>query len=558
MKIALAQFNPKVGDFSGNSTQLLALAQNAAQQGVRLLVFPEMSLCGYPPLDLLSFPAFLRQSEKALNYVAQNLPSGLATVVGSVAGAPQGSEKTLMNVAFVLLNGQIVFQQAKRLLPTYDVFDERRYFAPGQNSVPFELDGLKLGIAICEDLWWEVSRDLGTPYAQNPVEDLVNAGVDLILSPSASPYHVGKAPLRHDILQSIAQNFRVPVAYVNQVGGNDSLIFDGNSLVTDAQGRLVAQGASFAPDLVVWETTAPVKPLPLRTVSPWGELRQALALGIRDYAQKSGFTHLHLGLSGGIDSAVVAVLAVDALGADNGTCFGMPSRYSSSGSIADAEALARNLGVSFQLIPIEGPFNAFLAALAPVFQGTTPGVAEENLQARIRGTYLMAYSNKFSSLLLTTGNKSELSVGYCTLYGDMAGGLGAIGDLLKTEVYALAREMNAERELIPTATLTKPPSAELRPDQTDQDSLPPYDDLDRLLQGYIVRHESVSDLVQHGEAIDLAERVLKLTASAEYKRWQAPPVLKVSPVSFGIGRRLPLVRSLFELDHRVAFRPGRA
>ena len=547
MKIALAQINPKVADFEGNLGLIFKVSERAKLLGARLVVFPEMSLCGYPPLDLLAFPGFLEENLRTLERLARLVPPGLAVAVGGIGPAPPGHEKSLVNAIFVVENGRVIYEQAKRLLPTYDVFDERRYFAPGAESRPLVLDGLRIGFAICEDLWWEVSRDLGTPYAADPVEDLSRAGVDLIVSPSASPYYLGKIKDRQAILESIAKRFGLPVAYVNQVGGNDSLIFDGNTLVTNREGRVVAQAQAFADDLVVWETSE-LEPAAERTADPMEELFQALVLGIRDYAHKSGFQRAHLGLSGGIDSALVAVLAVAALGAENVRGFGMPGRYSSQGSIEDARALASHLGIAFDLISIELPFEAFLTSLSGVFGGKDPDVTEENIQARIRGTYLMAYSNKFNSLLLTTGNKSELSVGYCTLYGDMAGGLGAIGDLLKTEVYALARHVNRNAEIIPWASLEKPPSAELRPGQKDQDSLPPYDELDRILRAYLVAHADEAALVLQGEDPATVRRVLKLTAAAEYKRWQAPPVLKVAPVSFGIGRRLPLVRSFFELN----------
>ncbi len=550
MKIALAQINPKVGDFPGNTSLIVKRAREAQAAGAELVVFPEMALCGYPPLDLLSFPSFVLENLKALDTLKSELPADLLVVVGCVlpakALAPNGLEKDLINAAVALHGGQVVFEQAKTLLPTYDVFDERRYFQSANERKVFSWKGVKIGIAICEDLWWEVSRDNGNPYGIDPVAELAELGAQLILSPSASPFYPGKKAVRTGIMAGVAQRFGIPVVYVNQVGGNDALVFDGGALVTDGRGHLVVQGPSFVEGLEFWDSALALSPRPLVEVE-LQDLLEALVLGLGDYARKSGFRKVHLGLSGGIDSALVAVLAQRAFGAENVQGFGMPSRYSSQGSIDDAKALAHNLGIPFDLIPIEGPFQAFLEALSPVFQGRPADTTEENLQARVRGAYLMAWSNKTGSLLLTTGNKSELATGYCTLYGDMAGGLGVIGDLFKTEVYALCEFLNRDREVIPWNTIRKPPSAELRPDQTDQDSLPPYEVLDRILAAYILEQKSSAEIVAGGEDPDTVKRVVRLTALAEHKRWQAPPVLKVSPVSFGMGRRLPLVRSFFEM-----------
>ncbi|MEI8094803.1 MAG: NAD+ synthase [Spirochaetales bacterium] len=551
MKIALAQINPKVGDFTGNTRLIVDRAHEARGLGAELVVFPEMAVCGYPPLDLLSFPSFLAENQKALDVLARELPAELLVVVGCVRPATSGKglvpEKLLANVAVALTGGAVVFEQAKTLLPTYDVFDERRYFqSAGQRKV-FSWKGLKLGIAICEDLWWEVSRDNGNPYGLDPVAELAGLGADLILSPSASPFYPGKKRVRTGIMASVGKRFGLPVLYVNQVGGNDALVFDGGALVTDKTGTLVVQGPSFLEGLELWDSEGS---LPSRKLveDEQEDLLQALVLGLRDYARKTGFTKVHLGLSGGIDSALVAVLAVKAFGAANVHGFGMPSRYSSQGSLDDARALATNLSVVFDVLPIEGPFQAFLDALGPVFAGRPADTTEENLQARVRGAYLMAWSNKTGSLLLTTGNKSELATGYCTLYGDMAGGLGVIGDVFKTEVYALAEHINRNSEVIPWNTIRKPPSAELRPDQTDQDSLPPYEELDRILSLYLLESRSAAEIIARGEDPETVKRILKLTALSEHKRWQAPPVLKVSPVSFGIGRRHPLVRTFFELS----------
>jgi NAD+ synthase (glutamine-hydrolysing) len=551
MKIALVQVNPKVGDFERNSRLVLDRAREAAAAGAEVAVFPEMVLCGYPPLDLLSFPSFVSENLRALEDLARDLPPDLLTFVGlvkpvSARGPEFAWEKGLENSVVALAGGRVVFEQAKTLLPTYDVFDERRYFRSAPARRVFSWKGTTFGVAICEDLWWEVSRDQGNPYGIDPVAELADLGADILLSPSASPFYPGKRSVRAGIMASAGRRFGIPVLYVNQVGGNDALVFDGGALVTDKTGTLVAQGPAFTEGIVYWESASSLPPQALAE-DPVADLYQGLVLGLRDYVVKSGFRKVHLGLSGGIDSALVAVLAVEALGRENVRGLGMPSRYSSDGSVADARALAENLGIRFDVVPIEGPFASFLTALDPLFEGAAPDVTEENIQARIRGVYLMALSNKTGSMLLTTGNKSELATGYCTLYGDMAGGLGVIGDVFKTEVYALSEWINRDREIIPWNTIRKPPSAELRPDQTDQDSLPPYDVLDRILRSYILDQESAEEIAASGEDPALVRRILKLTASAEYKRWQAPPVLKVSPVSFGIGRRHPLVRKLFEL-----------
>jgi NAD+ synthase (glutamine-hydrolysing) len=510
MKVACGQINPTIGDFAGNCAKVISFAEQARAAGCALVVFPEMCLCGYPPMDLLEYDWFVEENLKALRTLQAGAPKGIGIVVGYVDRNRSRPGKALLNVASLVSDGRILHTQAKTLLPTYDVFDE----APG----------LK--------------------YPVDPVAELLDAGATLILCPTASPFHAEMPRIRRDLMSGIGTKAGVPVLYVNTVGANDNIIFDGQSMMTSSEGTLVFVGKAFEEELAVLETSAhgPEVPLPQ---DPLVQIEGALVLGIRDYVRKCGFTRVHLGLSGGIDSALVAVLAVEALGADRVDVFGLPSRYSSSGSVDDARALADALGITLTLLSIEGIFEAYLKSLAPVFEGRKPDITEENIQARIRGTLLMAYSNKFNSLLLTTGNKSELATGYCTLYGDMSGGLAVIGDLLKMQVYAVARSINSRRPLIPEAILTKPPSAELRPDQKDQDSLPPYETLDAILERHLVKNQSVEEIAACGFDAGMVRAVIAMVEKAEYKRRQAPPVLKVSPKAFGTGRRIPIARKMF-------------
>jgi len=492
-------------------------------------------------MDLLEYDSFVEENLKALRSLQAGAPHGIGIIVGYVDRNRLRPGKALLNVASLVSDGKILHTQAKTLLPTYDVFDEARWFesAAARTVVPF--GGERLGIAICEDIWWEGETAPGLRYLVDPVAELLDAGATLIVSPSASPFYADKPAVRLDLLSRIGKTAGVPVIYVNTVGANDNIVFDGQSMMTSAEGTLVFMGKAFEEELAIVETRTrgPEVPLPK---DPLVQIESALALGIRDYVRKCGFTRVHLGLSGGIDSALVAVLAVEALGADRVAVFGLPSRYSSEGSIADARALADALGIPLKLLSIEEIFAAHLRTLAPVFEGMKPDITEENIQARIRGTLLMAYSNKFNSLLLTTGNKSELATGYCTLYGDMSGGLAVIGDLLKTQVYAVARSINTRGPLIPEAILTKPPSAELRPDQKDQDSLPPYETLDAILEKYLVKNMSLEEISAGGFESGLVRTVIGMVEKAEYKRRQAPPVLKVSPKAFGTGRRIPIAR----------------
>ncbi len=549
MRIACGQIDSTIGDFSGNCAKVVDLALKARAAGSALVVFPELCLCGYPPMDLLEYELFVEENLKALRMIQQNAPSGIGIVVGYVDRNRGRPGKGLVNAASLLLDGRILHTQAKTLLPTYDVFDEARYFEPAADRTTVAFAGERIGIAICEDIWWEGEPAPGLRYPVDPVAELLDAGATIILSPSASPFHAGKPATRLALLSRIGRTSGVPVVYVNAVGGNDNLVFDGESMVTSAEGTLTWLGAPFEEELGIVDTDTAGPEVALPT-DEYAQIEKALVRGVQDYVRKCGFTRVHLGLSGGIDSALVAVLAVRALGPDRVSVFGLPSRFSSEGSLTDARALAENLGLVLRVLPIEDIYASYLRTLAPAFEGRPADITEENIQARARGTLLMAYSNKFSSLLLTTGNKSELATGYCTLYGDMSGGLAVIGDLLKVQVYGLARSINARsqsapRPLIPQAILDKAPSAELRPDQTDQDTLPPYETLDAILELYVVENRGAEQIAAQGFDPDVVRSVLRMVEKAEYKRRQAPPVLKVSPKAFGTGRRIPIARAYF-------------
>lgn len=549
MKIAIAQINATIGDFEGNRERILSFSRKAKEAKAQLVVFPELSLCGYPPMDLLDHNAFVEENRKSLRLLQQELPGEIAVALGYVDVNREMAGKPLQNSVAILQGGEVIFRQAKTLLPTYDVFDEARYFEPAKSREVVEIGGERLGIAICEDIWWEQEPAPGTRYPIDPVQDFLDRGATLIVSPSASPFFSGKLKTRFALLSRIGKSSGVPVLYANTVGGNDSLVFDGYSMATDSRGNLVKLAAGFAEELMILDTeelregALPAQQLP---ENRWGDIYEALKLGLKDYLAKTGFSRVHLGLSGGVDSALVAAIAADAIGSENVEVFLLPSQYSSAGSITDAEKLAKNLGVKARTVEIKDIFQSFLTSLEPHFENRPHDIAEENIQARIRGTLLMAYSNKFGSLLLTTGNKSELAVGYCTLYGDMSGGLGVIGDLLKTEVYALCRYINREKEIIPEAILSKPPSAELRPDQRDDESLPPYDVLDEILKSYLIGNKTRKEIVTEGFDPETVEQILNLVGRSEYKRRQAPPVLKVSPKAFGNGRRMPIARRVYE------------
>jgi NAD+ synthase (glutamine-hydrolysing) len=541
MKLALAQFNPTVGDFEGNTARILSLAERARQRGADLAVFSELCLCGYPPQDLLERPSFIDRNHKELKSLAAKLP--VPAIVGFAGREKNGSGKSIANKAALICSGRVVFEQSKMLLPTYDVFDESRYFHPATRQFPYGFGREQLGITICEDVWNDRNFWPECLYDRDPVIELVGQGITVLINISASPYTIDKRALRREMLQSIAINQHRPVIYVNQFGGDDSLIFDGASLALTAEGKVAAQALAFEEDLVMFDTVSGEGEIHEQVHEEIGYAYQALVTGTRDYVRKCGFKKVLIGLSGGIDSAVVASVAVDALGKENVLGVSMPGPFSSDGSKNDARDLAGNLGIEFLTVPIAEPFEAYRRALAPAFAGRAEDVTEENFQARIRGNYLMALSNKFGSMVLSTGNKSELAVGYCTLYGDMAGGLAVISDVPKLMVYELARWINRKRELIPNATIEKAPSAELRPNQKDEDSLPPYSVLDRVLKAYIEDLHSPQEIADHyGFDLKLVRDIALLVDRNEYKRKQAAPGLKITSKAFGFGRPFPIAQ----------------
>jgi NAD+ synthase (glutamine-hydrolysing) len=547
VKIALAQIDTTIGDFDSNSDRIIKFALSAHERGADLVIFPELALCGYPPRDLVEKPGFVERSQSTLLRLAQSLPP-IPALVGYVRRSRADLGKKVANAAAWLEGGKVLVDYAKILLPFYDVFDESRYFEPGDRVAVHDFRGFRVGLTICEDIWNDKNFWADRYYKRDPVEECLAAGANLLLNIASSPYNTEKIQLRYHMLQTIAVKRGIPVAYVNHVGGNDQLLFDGSSMAFNARGELAARAAAFAEDLVIFDTRAGAQETRPEPPSEAEEIYLALCMGLRDYVRKCGFQKVLVGLSGGIDSSLVATLAADALGPPNVLGVGMPGPYSSPGSIRDAETLARNLGIEFRLIPITPVFETYLQTLDAAFGGHPRGVTEENIQARIRGTVLMALSNKFGSLLLTTGNKSELAVGYCTLYGDMAGGLAVIADLPKTTVYALARYINRAAERIPQASLDKPPSAELRPNQTDQDSLPPYEILDAILRAYIEENRSPEEIAATLAQLDLplVRRTVRMVNAAEYKRQQAPPTLKVTAKAFGMGRRLPIAQKFYE------------
>ncbi|WP_013321828.1 NAD+ synthase [Gloeothece verrucosa] len=555
MKIAIAQLNPTVGDLWSNANNILEAAHQAASQGVRLLLTPELSLCGYPPKDLLLNPSFVHSLSVELENLAEKIPPQLAVLVGTVEAntdADSRGEKPLYNSIALLDEGKVKQIFHKRLLPTYDVFDEDRYFEPGRQSNAFTIfptpeseNFVKVGVTICEDLWNDKDFWGKQTYEVNPIEDLVQLEVDFVVNLSASPYSVKKQKLRESMLTYSAAKYHVPILYVNQVGGNDDLIFDGNSFAVNRQGEVFCRAKALETDVKILEFCPEKQDLLAAFIQPFIEIEEAeifaaLVLGLKDYARKCGFTKVVLGLSGGIDSSLVAAIAAEAMGKDNVLGVLMPSPYSSDHSITDAEALAKNLGIKSYQLPIEPAMKVYDQMLEPLFTGTPFGIAEENIQSRIRGNLLMAIANKFGYLLLSTGNKSEMAVGYCTLYGDMNGGLAVISDVPKTRVYDICQWLNREQEIIPHNVLIKPPSAELKPDQKDQDSLPPYEILDDILYRMINKHQSIPQIVDAGYDAEVVKKVMKLVMRAEFKRKQAPPGLKITDRAFGTGWRMPI------------------
>jgi NAD+ synthetase len=541
VKIGVLQLNSTIGDYDANRRKLLAGYERACGLGAEFALAPELFLCGYPPRDLLLREDFVEANLVALAATAKEI-GPVPLCVGYVDRSATRPGRPLTNSAAILQNGELVWHQTKSLLPTYDVFDEDRYFEPGKTATPFEFNDRKLGITICEDIWNDEDFWPERLYRRDPVKELVAQGADLILNISASPWHAGKEKTRLAMLQRVARDERVPLVQVNLVGANDELIFDGNSVALNRRGEPIAVGQAFAEDVFVVDVDASSPAIELKWPVPEEQLFRALSLGIRDYVQKCGFKSVVIGLSGGIDSALTAALAVDALGASQVLGVSLPARYSSKGSLTDAEALARNLGIRYEVLPIETAFKAVEEQLAGVFAGTKPNVAEENLQSRLRGVTLMALSNKFGHLVLTTGNKSEVAVGYCTLYGDMCGALAVIADVFKTDIYRMAKWVNRGNIVIPEASITKPPSAELRPNQKDQDSLPPYETLDAILQAYVVEDLSRDETIARGFEAAVVNDVINKVTFSEYKRRQAAPGLKVSPRAFGMGRRIPIAQ----------------
>ena len=544
MKIAIAQINPIIGDFNYNFEKIKCFAHKAIELNCDLVIFSELVISGYPPRDLLEKNDFIHANLACLNRLLSSI-RGIGVICGFVDKNSDDKGKPLFNSAVHFEDGQILYKVHKRLLPTYDIFDESRYFEPGRESGPYPYKGHRIGLTVCEDAWNDEDIFKRRLYATDPVALLVKAGADLVINVSASPFYVGTREFRWNMFGSMARKYGVPLIFANQVGGNDSVLFDGISTVFDKNGNIVARASDFTEDLMVFDSQAPesskgdLHPI---SNSETESILKALVMGTRDYVTKCGFSRVVIGLSGGIDSALTACIAVKALGRENVSVVFMPSQYTSKENFEDTQKLAENLGIVLTRIPIDSIFKEFLKFLSPSFKDSEPGITEQNIQARIRGTILMGLSNKHGSLVLSTGNKSELAVGYCTLYGDMTGGLAVISDVPKTTVYDLARFMNREKEYIPPRIITKAPSAELKPNQTDQDDLPPYELLDAILKAYIEDFKGADELVQMGFDKDMVEDIIFKVDRNEYKRYQAAPGLKVTSKAFGYGRNYPIVQ----------------
>ncbi|NCY21964.1 NAD+ synthase [bacterium] len=539
MKIGLLQINFTIGDFAKNSDRVMAAYLQAVERKAELCIAPELGLCGYPPRDLLNRKDFLQSHDRALRGLAKKIGK-VPLIIGGIEKTKKKDGRPLHNSAFLLEKGKLRVVAQKSLLPTYDVFDEDRYFEPGVANSPVRICGKMVGVTICEDIWNDEDIWPERRYRRDPVRELAKKGIDLLINLSASPWNIGKENVRYRLLAEVARREKIPVVQVNLVGGNDELVFDGDSMVVGPRGRLLGVGAAFAEEVQVVDLDGKEeKPAWAREEE---QVFRALVLGTRDYLEKCGFREVVLGLSGGIDSALTAVIAAEALGQDKVLGVAMPSRFSSPGSVADAEALAKNLGIRYAKIPIEDSFETMLRSIALVRGGKQGGLTEENLQSRLRGVILMAISNDSGRLLLTTGNKSELAVGYCTLYGDMCGALGVIADVPKTMVYQISKWVNRHGEIIPRDSIEKAPSAELRPDQKDQDSLPPYEELDRILESYVVNEGSMEAMAKKGIRKEVAQEIVRKIDLSEYKRRQAAPGLKVTTKAFGVGRRVPIAQ----------------
>ncbi|MDB4443993.1 NAD+ synthase [bacterium] len=539
MRIAICQINPIVGDFEYNVSLIRETSAQAESLGADLTIFSEMSLLGYPPKDLLEKPAFVEENLRQLENLASQI-KGIPLLCGYVDKNPLTTGKPLINSVAFIEDGRIVKKGGKRLLPSYDVFDETRYFEPADESLIIELGGKRLGVTVCEDIW-NIGDLEGVPsYEQDPVAELSARGMDILINVSASPYGLNKGPLRLNLLKTLSVKYQAPAIYCNQVGGNDDLLFDGASMVVDQNGRLIIRAKEFAPDLAIWDSFMDYEEIKAPWPSEEESVMKGLVMGTRDYVVKCGFRKVLVGLSGGIDSSLVAVIAMRAMGAENVTGVSLPSPYTSDMSKNVARQLATNLGIHFKEIPITGVYESYMTSLANTFEGLKEDETEENIQARIRGNLLMALSNKFNALLLATGNKSETAMGYCTLYGDMSGGLAVISDIPKTMCYRLADYINREGDIIPDRVISRPPSAELRPNQTDQDSLPPYDILDGILEAAVVNDLGFQEIVKLGYNPDTVRDILTRLAINEYKRRQAAPGLKITSKAFGYGRRYPI------------------